>query len=146
MGASVYRRTDCRLCGGTDLDLVLKLKPTPIADAFVPKYRLDERQEVYPLDLFLCRSCGHVHLLDVIDPELLYANYLYTTTTSLGLDEHYRRYAEEIVRVADPPQGALVVEIGSNDGTLLKSFRDLGLRVLGIDPAREVASRATQAG
>ncbi|MEN9575948.1 MAG: hypothetical protein RL514_3803 [Verrucomicrobiota bacterium] len=146
MSQSCFRRTTCRLCDSPQLDLALQLKPTPVADGFVSAALKDTPQEHFPLDLFLCRDCGHAQLLDVVDPETLYGNYLYTTSTSLGLDRHYQQYAADIVAVAKPPANGLVMELGSNDGTLLKCFQAHGLRTLGIDPAREVARRATEAG
>ena len=144
--AGCSRRRTCRLCGGTDHDLVLPLAPAPIVDAYIPADRLEEPQPSYPLDLFLCRGCGHAQLLDVVDPKLLYVEYLYVTTSSLGLPEHFARYAEDVMRRIKPSPGALVVDIGSNDGTLLKAFTSHGMRVLGIDPAREIARAATAAG
>ncbi|MBI5799770.1 MAG: class I SAM-dependent methyltransferase [Verrucomicrobia bacterium] len=146
MSKSCFRRTTCRLCESAELDLALQLQPMPIADGFVPAALKDEPQESFPLDLFLCRACGHAQLLDVVDPEILYRSYLYTTSTSLGLDQHYKQYAADLVAVAKPPPGGLVIELGSNDGTLLRCFQAHGLRTLGIDPAREVARGATERG
>jgi len=108
--------------------------------------RLGQVQESYPIDLFLCRICGHAQLLDVLPPEILYRDYLYVTTSSLGLAEHFQRYADDVLGRVQPPSGALVVDIGSNDGTLLKFFQKRRMRVLGIDPAREIAQKATATG
>lgn len=146
MSKHCFRRTTCRLCDSSELDLALQLRPMPIADGFVPVELKDVPQESFPLDLFLCRNCGHAQLLDVVDPEILYRSYLYTTSTSLGLDKHYKQYAADIVAAAKPASNGLVVELGSNDGTLLRCFQGHGLRTLGIDPAREVARRATESG
>lgn len=146
MNTAVSRRDDCRLCRGKALELVLQLAPTPIADDYVSEDRLGEIQETYPLDLFLCRSCGHVQLSHVINPEVLFRQYLYTTSVSLGLVEHFRRSAEELMGHMNPGTGSLVVDIGSNDGTFLRFFRERGMRVLGIDPAREIAREATCKG
>jgi len=82
-----------------------------------------------------------------VDPRILYQNdYSYVSATSLKFVEHLRGYAAEIVgRFALKP-GALVVDIGSNDGTCLRFFRDGGMKVLGVDPATEIARRATESG
>ncbi len=146
MNASVFRRNTCRLCGRYDLELVLQLAPTPIGDAYVSVEHLSKVQETYPLDLFLCHDCGHLQLLDVVDPEVLFGDYVYLTSSSLGLIEHFRRYADEVLASVMPPEGALVVDIGSNDGSLLKFFQDQGMHVLGIDPARDIARKATESG
>ena len=146
MGSSVSRRETCRLCEGRNLDLVLPLKPSALADAYVPKELTGEVQETYPLDLFWCRDCGHLQLLDVVDPEILFRNYIYVTSSSPGLVEHFRQYANEVMRRVNPPAGSLAVDIGSNEGILLGFFQKHGLRVLGIDPAEEIAHKATEAG
>jgi len=99
-----------------------------------------------PLALYRCSECHHVQLLDVVDPEVQYNNFRYTTTISLGLPEHFRKFAGEVVAAAGAPAGAFVVEVGSNDGTLLRAFKERGMGVLGIDPARKIAQQATDSG
>ena len=99
-----------------------------------------------PLDLYLCRDCGHLQILDVIDPDIQYTHFKYTTSISLGLPEHFRKLADELIGLTGTKPGSLIVEIGSNDGTLLRPFKERGLNVLGIDPARETALRATATG
>ena len=144
--ALVVRRSDCRLCGNRDLERVFSLVPTPLADAYLPASRHGELQPVYPLDLYLCRRCGLAQLLDVVIPQAIYVDYLYETRSSLGLTEHFHDYAREVVALLNPSPGALAVDIGSNDGTLLSAFAQRGLRVLGIEPARAIAARATAKG
>ena len=138
-------RTDCRLCGGTDVELVVPLAPTAIADAYVSDP--GERQDTYPLDLYFCRACSHVQLLDVVEPRLMFKeDYTYETGGSAGIMKHFGEYAESVIERESPEEGSLVVEIGSNDGTLLKFFKDAGMHVLGIDPAVRLAERARSAG
>lgn len=141
-----HRRETCRLCGGRDLEQVISLTPTPPANAFVPADQLGVPQPVFPLDVFFCRACGHVQLLDVVDPGYLFANYVYVSGTSRVFVEHFRRYAEAVIRDYLPPPPALVVDVGSNDGTLLRQFAGRGYRVVGVDPAREIAAAATASG
>jgi hypothetical protein len=145
MTTSTQRRT-CRLCDSPNLDLAVPIKPSPVADAYVPADRLGDKQELYPLDLYLCGDCGHVQLLEVVDPQILFGNYIYTTSISLGLVEHFRNYADQIIHRCPCPANSLAVDIGSNDGTLLKFFQAHGLSVLGIDPATQIANQAAQAG
>lgn len=142
----VSHRTTCRLCDAPDPELVLPLAATPAADDYVSTERLKDQQPVFPLDLYLCRECGHAQLLDVVNPEALFGSYLYVTSSSPGLSEHFRRYADDVVARIRVPAGALTVDIGSNDGTLLRFFQKKGLRVLGVDAAAEIAKAATQAG
>ncbi|MGJ4932444.1 methyltransferase domain-containing protein [Bradyrhizobium sp. HKCCYLS2038] len=142
----VKHRTDCRLCGSTSLDRVLPIRASAIGDAFVTADRLNETQDLYPLDCYLCLDCGHLQNLDVVDPDVLFRDYTYRTSVSLGLVEHFKRYAQSVVSSLALPKGSLVAEMGSNDGSLLKVFKNEGMRVQGIDPAREIATTATKEG
>src|SRR5262249_22785671 len=97
------RRTTCRLCDSAQVQCVFQLEPSALAEWYLPPHRAHEAAERFPLDLFLCRSCGHVQLFDVIDPARLFANYVYTSASSPGLEEHFRRYAEHVAaKVALP--------------------------------------------
>jgi SAM-dependent methyltransferase len=134
------------MCGSRDLSVVLAMTPTPPGDHYVTADTVSEPQPAYPMDLYMCGECGLAQLADVVDPELLYRNYIYNTSISLGLVQHFDRYAEAVVATVEPPAGSLAIDIGSNDGTLLRAFARRGMRVLGIDPARDVARKATEAG
>ncbi|MBI4184338.1 MAG: class I SAM-dependent methyltransferase [Proteobacteria bacterium] len=145
-GPPCRRRDDCRLCGGQALEKVLALTPTPPANAFVSRAMLAEPQPVFPLDLYFCRACAHVQLLDVVDPRLLFERYVYVSGTSPAFVEHFRAYAGALLGEFPPPARALAVDVGSNDGTLLRFFAEAELAVLGVDPAREIAAEATRRG
>lgn len=146
MSSACHRRTACRLCGGKKLALVLSLEPTPPANAFVAANILDRPQERFPLDVFFCEACAHVQLLDVVDPRLLFENYVYVSGTSPVFVKHFEDYAGAVVNRFSLAKDDLVVDIGSNDGTLLTVFKRLGMTVLGIDPARDIARAATERG
>ncbi|MEK7287446.1 MAG: class I SAM-dependent methyltransferase [Elusimicrobiota bacterium] len=147
MAASVSincrRRDNCRLCASRRLELVLSLTPTPPANAFV---RDAQDQEAFPLDLFFCLDCRHLQLLDIVDPVFLFKNYVYVSGTSPVFVKHFQEYADDLVRRFEPATGDLIVDVGSNDGTLLGFFKKSGLRVLGVDPAKDTARRASEAG
>lgn len=142
----IRRRSDCRGCGSRDLELVFSLKPSPIGDAYVTPERVNEPQPSYPIDLHMCRQCGLAQIIDVIDPEILYGEYIYVTASSPELAKHFRGYADGIIERCRLSPGSLVVDIGSNDGTLLRRFQERGMRVLGIEPATHIAARATASG
>ncbi|MEK7476295.1 MAG: class I SAM-dependent methyltransferase [Candidatus Coatesbacteria bacterium] len=139
----VRRREICRLCDAGHLEQVLSLPPTPPANAFV---KTPAPQEVFPQDLFRCRACGHVQLGAVVDAEVLFGDYVYASGTSPVFVRHFQSYADEVTRRFGLGAGDRVVEIGSNDGVLLRAFREKGLDVLGIDPARKIAAAATASG
>ena len=146
MPDTIVRRKTCRLCDGKDLKPVLKLAPSPLADSYIPENRLTEPQELYPLDLYQCGACGFSQMLDVVQPQVIYFDYIYETKSSLGLVEHFRGYAEDVLSRIAPKPGSLVVDLGSNDGSLLGFFKARGMKVLGVDPAREIARKATGNG
>jgi SAM-dependent methyltransferase len=125
----------------------MALSPTPPGNNFLRPDELSQPEAVYPLDLYLCRTCCHVQLGHVVDPRILYQrSYNYVSGTSSKFVEHLEKYASMVVdRFALRP-GSLVVDIGSNDGTGLRFFRQAGMKVQGIDPAPEIAARATQSG
>ena len=140
------RRATCRLCDSGELSLVLSLTPTPPANAFVTAAGLDTPQECFPLDLYLCDACGHLQILHVVDPDVLFADYVYVSGTSPSFVTHFEEYAASIMETYQPQPGALVVDIGSNDGTLLGFFQQAGMTVQGVDPARDIARAASEAG
>ena len=140
---SFYLRKDCRLCHSRDLDLVVPLTPTALCDAYTRK---KNHQEVYPLDLYLCNRCGFTQIECVIEPEVIYRDYLYVTTSSLELTNHFEQYAEDVTSRFHPHGKLSVMDIGSNDGTLLKHFKNKGMNVLGIEPAKEIAEQANFSG
>lgn len=137
-------RETCRLCGGKDLPTVLELAPTPPANEFVKHD--DPAQDPIPLYLAQCADCGHVQLPVVVNPNRLFSNYVYVSGTSPAFVQHFKTYAEETVKDLNLQPGSLVVDIGSNDGTLLREYQRLGMRVLGVDPAKRIAARATHSG
>lgn len=142
----IHRRETCRLCKSKNVTCVLNLVPTPVGEGYITKIELNQKQEIFPVDLFLCKDCGHVQLLDIIDPSELYRHYIYKTSHSLGLVQHFDNYAESILKKIKPSKGKLIVDVGSNDGSLLKAFKKRGMTVIGVDPAVDIAKEATDAG
>lgn len=143
---NVRRRETCRLCDSPRLRLILSLAPTPPANAFVSDESSPVHDARYPLDVFFCEVCSHLQLLAVLDPSALFEEYLYVSGTSQAFLDHFEAYARDVVARFDLAPESLVVEIGSNDGSLLGYFQQQGMRVLGVDPARAIAAEATRAG
>lgn len=138
-------RDSCRLCNSKNLTLVFKLTPTPPANAFIKKEILSNEQKVFPLDVYFCENCFHIQLLDIVDPSELFENYVYVSGTSQVFVNHFERYSKFIMdNYLDA--NSFVVDIGSNDGTLLRFFKEKGHRVLGVDPAKEIAQNSTRRG
>jgi SAM-dependent methyltransferase len=137
----------CLLCGSaTALEDVLALRPTPPANALAPTAEEARHAPRFPLRLVRCSACTHVQLADLVDRDLLFRDYRYATGAAPGLVRHYAALARTLVARHRLPPGATVVEIGSNDGTLLRAFAAAGLRVLGVDPAADLARQAEASG
>lgn len=117
----------------------------PLANAFVEPSEAARDEPRYPLDALRCSNCGLVQLGVVVSPDAMFRHYHYTTSSSPPMVEHFRGYASEIAeRFA--PAGTLAVEIGSNDGVLLRPLAERGIRAVGIEPAGNVAAQANAAG
>jgi len=142
----IVHRTTCRVCDATDLEHILSLGPTPLANAFLRSPDEFASERWYPLDLYLCVRCGLLQLLDVVDPEVLFRHYLYVTGTSTTQAAHNRAYAQTLVERLGLGPDDLVVEVASNDGSLLGAFASHGVRTLGVEPAQNLAAEATASG
>ena len=140
------RRNTCRLCNKANLKLAFSLEPTPPANAFVDKQKISINQDCYPLDVFFCKDCKHVQLLDVVDSKILFEDYVYVSGTSPVFVKHFEEYANFLIENYLQNKKSLVIDIGSNDGTLLSFFKEKGVKVLGVDPAKEISSKANSNG
>lgn len=130
--------TTCRICRCPYLKTILDLGSTPLANEFPSSPQTQER---YPLYIAQCADCGHVQLPVSVPPEVLFSHYTYRSDTSPSYREHLSRAAKALANLAN---GGLVLEIGSNDGTLLREFQALGCSVLGIEPAQNLAQLANE--
>lgn len=144
--AEILRRTTCRVCDATALEPILSLGPTPLANAFLRSPEEFASERWYPLDLYFCAHCGLLQLLDVVDPEVLFRHYLYVTGTSTTQAAHNRAYARTMVERLGLGPDDLVVEVASNDGSLLRAFASHGVRTLGVEPAQNLATEASASG
>ena len=142
----VTHRKTCRLCDSGNVEMVVKLEPIPLSENYCADSESGKAAARFPVDVYMCADCGHVQQLDVVDSKSLWESYTYYSGEAKGMPEHFEQVAGNVIRTHRPPSGSLVVDIGSNDGSLLKPFKKAGYRVLGIDPAREIARLATEAG
>jgi SAM-dependent methyltransferase len=137
----------CRACESRKLHKVLVLGPTPLANSFLPPGGLKGLEESsFPLDVYSCEGCGLLQLVHVVAPEVLFRDYIYVSTTSDTLQRHFAGLARELKERYGLGPGSLVVEIASNDGLLLKKFRDVGVRGIGVEPASNIAAMARKDG
>ncbi len=143
---AAIRISNCRVCDAKDWVPVVSYGPMPLANAYLdpaPCYPAERR---YPLNVIACRNCWLVSLDHVIDPEVLYRDYFYVSSDSATMTGHMRHIADTCIQRFEIPARSLVVELGSNIGTQLKFFGGAGMRVLGVDPARNLAQEASGNG
>lgn len=146
MATAHHKRTCCRACEGERLSLFLELGNQPLANAFLASGDEFAGEAFYPLNVYFCEDCSLVQLLDVIDPEVLFRNYIYVTGTSDTIARHNAAYARTVAELLPLGPSDLVVEAASNDGSLLKQFRALGVPTLGVEPAANLAEVARENG
>lgn len=138
--------TTCRSCGCAGLTTVLSLGKTPLANSLLTAAQLELPEPTYPLDLAFCRSCTLVQITETVPPEILFRDYLYFSSFSDTMPRHARTLTQRLVGERHLDQSSLAVEIASNDGYLLQFYRDAGVPVLGVEPARNVAQVARERG
>jgi SAM-dependent methyltransferase len=135
----------CRLCGAAPLVTILDLGRLPLANALVDRNGLTCKDPTYPLVLRFCPACSLVQIDEVVPPELLFREYVYFSSYSDTMTTHAHDLATRIIAERALGVDHLVIEAGSNDGYLLKNYRSAGIRVLGIEPAENIASHAAKA-
>lgn len=137
----------CRGCGHEKLHLVLDYGDLPLADLLLRQEDLANPETLYPLKLSFCANCSLVQLAHVVDPEILYTdNYVYYSSVSPALVEHFTNSANQIMQRRSLDDSSLVIEAASNDGYMLRLFSDRDIPVLGIDPAQGPADAAEAIG
>jgi hypothetical protein len=136
-------RTTCRLCSGP-IDRVLDLGEVPLANDYwtAEQVASGETQDTFPVVIGQCRGCGHVQLQTIVNPDRLYSQYSYTSGVAPSFRAHLESLATELYSAGH----RTIVDIGSNDGTLLHYCRNVGMRGIGVDPARNLAAESSARG
>ena len=142
--SNYYLEKKCRICSSNNLKMILDLGEQPPSNSFIDKNKLNSLESKFPLRLFWCKDCYLVQLLDIVDKEYLFKNYFYMTSASKPIVEHFKKYAQDVFQEFLQKDDSFVVEIGSNDGSLLKEFKKLGASILGIEPATNLSELANQ--
>jgi hypothetical protein len=126
----------CRICDNTKLKLILNLGHHPPSDAFLTEEQLSQHEIHYPLHLYHCEKCGLAQLGYVVAKEVLFdKEYPYQTGQNAGGREHFKGLADSVVAKYGLQHGDLVVDIGGNDGTLLRYFQKHGCDVINVEPS-----------
>ncbi|HYC79131.1 MAG TPA: class I SAM-dependent methyltransferase [Planctomycetota bacterium] len=136
----------CLSCGAAGLAPALSLGEQPLANRFLDAAGLDAPEPRFPLELVWCGGCGLLQLSVHVDPEILFRDYIYVTGTSSTMERHHRALVDAHIARFGLKAGDLAVDVASNDGSLLRIFKERGLRVLGVEPARNLARAAEASG
>lgn len=134
--------TACRACGAGRLDPVLSLGQTPLANSLLTTEDLGKPEPTHPLALVFCPACTLVQITETVPPDAMFREYLYFSSFSDTMLRHSEAIATRIARERGLGAGSLAMEVASNDGYLLQYYKRLGVPVLGIEPARNVAKVA----
>lgn len=137
----VKKIKNCRICQSDKVPVVLNLGKSPIGENFKKK---KITSKLFNLNLLKCQKCGLCQIEDVIDPKILYKNYLYQSNTSVYLDKHFENYAKHVSNFLKLKKGSFVLDIGSNDGLLLTKFKKIDFNVIGIEPATKISKVANE--
>lgn len=141
---SYYKKKICRLCNSNNLHKILDLGDTPPGNNLKDKAIV---QKKFPLQVYFCRDCSHSQLGHVVHPSYLFqSNYTYLSSISDVFLKHLEKYANKIINRIKLSSHSLVVDIGSNDGSCLNFFKKKNIRVVGVDPAKNIAAIANKNG
>ncbi len=146
MASNLKKITECRICKSKDLIDVIDLTDQPIPNGFLTKEQLKQKEEKYPLVVCFCNNCSLMQLRYLVNAKVMFDNYLYIPSASKTRVEHFKGLAQEVKEITDFNEKSLVIDIGSNDGSLLITFKNLGARTLGIDPAENLVKVAALSG
>ena len=133
----------CRICDSKEITSFMDLTDQPPANSL--RAELSENLQNVPLQLVHCSNCSTVQLSATVDPKYLFSHYVWVTGTSKTAHEYSKFFSTNVIQ-RSKVEKPFVVEIASNDGTFLKDFASKGCKILGVDPAKNIAEMATQAG
>lgn len=136
-------RTNCRGCGSSSLTKVVDLGIMPLAGGFLADAKAISSEQSYPLTANMCEKCFLVQIPEVIDPEILFQDYSFSSSTIQPLVNHFEAYARWL---NDKFQPKSVVEFGCNDGVLVKPLAELGITAIGVDVSRNITEMARERG
>lgn len=127
--------SNCQVCNSEKLYTILDLGHQPLCDSLLTKEMLNEPEKTYPLRMIWCENCTLVQIdYCVSGSEVYHPTYPYRTGVTKELAEYLENMANSLVKKYDLKSEDLVVDVGSNDGTLLKGFQKMGVKTLGVEP------------
>lgn len=140
-------KKNCRLCKSKNLKMFLDLGHHPPSDQFIKENRINKNIEYYPLKVNNCMSCGFKQLNYVVDPKILYQeDYPYESSLTKDGNDHFKEFATSCKKKFLLNKNDIVIDVGSNVGNLLSHFKKIGIKILGVDPAKNICKIANKRG
>jgi len=136
----------CRVCRGSNLEQFLNLTDQPHCNSLLLPEALDRKEPFYPLRVWFCHDCTTVQIDHTVPKEEMFAEYCYVSGTTKTLRTHFQATTDRLVAELGLKPGDRVVDIGSNDGTWLKTFTKHGIKATGVEPANNLAAQANKDG
>ena len=136
----------CRFCSARLTNTFARLGMSPLANSYIKPEDLNRKEQFYPLHVYVCSECLLVQLEPWESPKRIFGDYPYFSSYSDTWLQHAKAYVAAVIERFTLDQQSHVVEVASNDGYLLQYFVQRGFQVLGVEPARNVAQAAKQAG
>ena len=131
-----YKSLDrCLCCDSTDIEILLDLNNQPLANSY---HDNTKEMDEYPLGVNICNNCYHIQLTHVVNPDLLFKDYLYVSGTTKTLHDNMKWFVDYVLETTTWGKGNSVLDIACNDGTQLNYFKDEGFKTFGIDPAENL--------
>ena len=146
--SNVYRKLNtCNCCNKRQHITFLTIKDQPIQTSNNFSSSNKKYTNIFiNLNLFLCKNCLNIQLKEAVNPKILYENFNYKTSITLGLVNHFKLLSKKIIKDFNLKEKDQILDIGSNDGSFLKNFLKYKIKVLGIDPAKKIAKKASANG
>ncbi|MCR4330620.1 MAG: class I SAM-dependent methyltransferase [Patescibacteria group bacterium] len=136
--------SECQICQNKNLKPILSLGHQPVVQEYLTKESLDQPEVTYSLNLVYCDKCGLTQIDYIVPPEIVFPpDYPYRTGLTNMLIRNFRALADTLEKQGYATPKSLIVDIGSNDGTLLQGFKEKGMKVVGVEPtgAADVAKK-----
>jgi nucleoside-diphosphate-sugar epimerase/2-polyprenyl-3-methyl-5-hydroxy-6-metoxy-1,4-benzoquinol methylase/quercetin dioxygenase-like cupin family protein len=135
---------NCRVCSNSKLMDVVSLGLSPLANNLIELP--NEEFEKFPLEMKYCPECHNCQLSYIVEPNKMFDNYLYVSSTTSSFRKHFEDAAEKYINKFKLDSSSKVLDIGSNDGIALKPLQNLGIKVLGVEPAKNISEIANNNG
>lgn len=135
----------CRVCESSNLEEIIDFGKQPWCNDFLNYDQLG-KEKFYPLVLVLCNECKVSQLNYTVKKEIMFSDHTYLSGVTKSLSAHFENLRNEIVKKFDIREKKKILDLGSNDGTFLKHFKNIGWKVLGVEPSKAICQIANENG